>query len=73
MSGSAIARSAIWLLRVHLTERALCLNDCASDARFRLSQCASKPVLYCAPGRSSLRADAGPGAAALALVVDTAK
>jgi hypothetical protein len=25
------------LLRVRLTECALCLNDCASDARFRLS------------------------------------
>src|SRR5271166_356124 len=28
------------LLRVRLTERALCLNDRASNARFRLSQCA---------------------------------
>jgi hypothetical protein len=41
------------LLRVRLTERALCLNDCASDACFHLSQFASKLVLYWggSPGR----------------------
>jgi hypothetical protein len=34
------------LLRVRLTERALCLNDCASDTCFRLSQCAPEKTLY---------------------------
>jgi hypothetical protein len=33
------------LLRVRLTERALCLNDCAPDCRFRLSQCAPERTL----------------------------
>jgi hypothetical protein len=44
------------LLRVRLIERALSLTHCASEARFRLSQCASETGFYCALGRSSLRA-----------------
>jgi hypothetical protein len=40
------------LLRVDLTERALCLNDCAPEARYRLSQCAPEKTLYCSSGRS---------------------
>jgi hypothetical protein len=41
-AGTLIAResrtpcAAGRLLRIRLTERALCLNDCASDADFRL-------------------------------------
>jgi hypothetical protein len=44
------------LLRVRLTERALSLTHCASEARFRLSQCAAETGFYCALGRSLLRA-----------------
>jgi hypothetical protein len=45
------------LLRVRLTECALCLNDCASDSCFSVSQCASKlVVLYCASATFRLRA-----------------
>ena len=43
-------------LRVRLTKRALCLNDCASKARFRLRCCAPEESLYCASRRSSLPA-----------------
>ena len=41
------------LLRVRLTERALCLSEFASKARIRLSQCAPEKTLYCASERSS--------------------
>jgi hypothetical protein len=33
---------------------ALCLHDCASDADFRLRECAPETALYCASGVASL-------------------
>jgi hypothetical protein len=44
------------LLRIRLIERALCLTDCASEARPRLTQFAPEKTLYCASGRLSLSA-----------------
>ena len=41
---------------VRLTKRALHLTECASAASIRLTQCEPQTALYCASGRSSLRA-----------------
>jgi hypothetical protein len=51
----------VWRGHFRLTEFALCLSYCASGGRFRLSQCAPEMAIYCASGRSALRAATANG------------
>jgi hypothetical protein len=50
------SRASDRLLRTRLTQRVLCLNNCASLLLFPSQLIGAGKTLYCVSGRSSLRA-----------------